>query len=292
MHLRFLKRFTEKILLVFDSDEAGIKASLRNLESVVSKGFETKISMLPAGFDPDNFIDEYGIDAFRKMMEKSVDFLDFILSIESQRHDINTPKGKSSIAREIMRIISAIPDQIEKTEYIKILARKIGLKESVIESYIPDTEQKNAYSTKPENKISSPDIHAENLLLEILLSGGDYWTPFLAWDGYLSRRMEIVAQTSKELLRNNIDITPANLISNVDEETGRWISGMSLKENDGKDDRKQQIFQDCLKKIHKFCISRQVDEIKKKINEKKDTGISYNDEVEKIQGLLFELKKE
>ncbi|MBN1445557.1 MAG: DNA primase [Candidatus Omnitrophica bacterium] len=292
MHLRFLKRFTEKILLVFDSDEAGIRASLRNLESVVSKGFETKISMLPAGFDPDRFIDEYGIDAFRKMMEKSVDFLDFVLSIESQRHDINTPKGKSSVAREIMRIISAIPDEIEKTEYIKILSKKLGLKESVIENYLHYTAQEPGSSIKPENKISSPDTYAESLLLEILLSGGEYWTPFLEWNGYLSRRMEIVARTSKELLMNNIDITPANLISNVDEDTGRWISGTSLKETVRENGRKQQIFQDCLKKIHKSCISRQVDEIKKTINEKKDTGIPYNDEVEKIQGLLFELKKE
>jgi len=291
IHLRLLRRFTEKILLVFDSDEAGIKASLRNLENVLRKGFETKICLLPAGFDPDKFVDEYGMDAFKKVMGKSVDFLDFVLAVESRRNDVNTPKGKSSIAREAMKLISLIPDGIEKSEYIRILSRKIDLKESLIESYMPDTRE-TADVPETEKKSFSPNAHAENLLLEILLSGNDYWEPFLEWEGYLSQRMEIVSQTSKELLKNNIEITPANLISNVDEDTGRWISWTSLKENFPDVEKKQQIFQDCLRKIHKSCICRQVDDIKKRISEKKDTGVPYNEEVEKIQDLLIELKKE
>lgn len=294
-HLHFLKRFTDKILLVFDSDEAGIRASLRNLESVLAKGFETKICLLPVNFDPDNFIDEYGVDAFKKMMGQSRDFIEFVLNVESQRNDVNTPKGKSAVAREILKFISVIPDEIEKTEHVKILAGKLGLKETVLEDCLQDmAKPERVNGEKAEKKPSSPNDSAENLLIEILLSENSFfWNQLAEWKGLLTRRMELVAATSRELLANNVTITPANLISSVDAETGNWISGASLKSGSTLlEDRKQQIFQDCLKKIHKSCICRQVEEMKQKIAEKKDSGISYNEELEKIQNLLFELKKE
>jgi DNA primase len=293
-HLYLLKRFTDKILLVFDSDEAGIQASLRNLDSVLSRGFETKICLLPVNFDPDRFVDEYGIETFKKMMHQSKGFLEFVLNVASQKNDISTPKGKSAVAREILRLISVIPDEIEKTEHIKILAGKLDLKEDVLTAYLQDTtvsEKDNREKT--EVKKNTPSESAENMLIEILLSENSFWNQLAEWKGLLTERMELVATTSKELLANNVNITPANLISNVDTETGNWISGVSVKTTSTLlQDRKQKIFQDCLKKIHKSCIYRQVEEMKRKIADKKDNGISYNEELVKIQDLLFELKKE
>jgi len=293
-HLVFLRRFTDKMLLVFDSDEAGIRASLRNLESVLAKGFETKICLLPVNFDPDNFVDQYGVDAFKKMLGQSKDFMEFVLKVESQRNNVNTPKGKSAVAREVLRFISVIPDEIEKTEHVKILANRLEIKETVLEGYLNDMAKSGRDSGIPtEKKAFTPNDTAENLLIEILLSENSFWNQLAEWKGLLTRRMELVAATSRELLANNVSITPANLISSVDAETGSWISGASVRNGSTLlEERKQQIFQDCLMKIHRSCISRRVEEMKKKIAEKKENGISYNEELEKIQNLLYELKKD
>lgn len=292
--LHFLKRFTDKMLLLFDSDEAGIKASLRNLESVLAMGFETKICLLPANFDPDGFIDEYGIDAFKNILGQSKGFLEFVLNAESQRNDINTPRGKSAAARETLKFISVIPDEIEKAEHLKILAEKLGLKESMLENYLGDMERaKREPAAIPEKKPPAVNDSAENMLIGLLLSENGFWNQLAEWKGMLTQRMELVAATSRQLLANNVTITPANLINNVDAETGNWISGASLKSSSPLlEDRKQQIFRDCLNKIHKSCICRQVEEIKRAIAAKKDSGIPYNEELEKIQTLLFELKKD
>lgn len=290
--LQFLRRFTDKMLLVFDSDQAGIQASLRNLETVLARGFDTKICLLPVNFDPDNFVDQYGIETFKKVLEQSKNFLEFVLNIESQKNNINTPKGKSTIAREVLRFISVIPDEIEKAEYVKVLADKLGMKESILEGYL-DTSDKPGINTIQEKKTSSPSDTAENLLMEILLSENSFWNQLLTWKGFLTRRMEIVAATSRELLANNVTITPANLISNLDAETGNWISGTSMRTGlTNLVEKKQQIFQDCLKKIHKSCICRQVEEMKQKIADKKENGVPYNEELEKMQSLLYELKKD
>ncbi|MCM8820545.1 MAG: DNA primase [Candidatus Omnitrophica bacterium] len=296
-HLRFLKRFTEKILLAFDSDEAGLNASLRNLESILKMGFETKICMLPVNFDPDRFIDEYGIEPFKKVMGQSMDFLDFALNISSRRYDINTPKGKSSIAKEIVGLISLIPDEIERYEYVKALSIKLNLEEKVLRRYLDNKKSGGKNDIPREEVKKEPSYsHAENLLMEIILSEDDYWQQFLEWNGRLTKRLEAVAITSRELLNNNIEITPANLINHLDEETGMWLSGKFMKvaliERKLEKEKKMQIFQDCLKKIHKYCLSIELEEIKKKITEKKDMGIPYYQEMEVIQSILFELKKE
>ncbi len=292
-HLQFLRRFTEKMLLVFDSDEAGIRASLRNLESVLAKGFETKICLLPVNFDPDNFIDQYGADAFRKMLGQSKDFLEFVLSVASQKNNVSTPKGKSAAAREALKFISVIPDEIERTEHVKILAGRLDIKEAVLEGYLRDVAKPRRDTAAPREKSkSSQNDLAENLLMEILLSENSFWSQLVEWKGMLTRRMELVAATSRELLAKNVSITPANLISGVDAETGNWISHTSLKSGSVMLEKKEQIFQDCLMKIHRSCISRQVEEMKRKIAEKQENGIPYNEELEKIQNLLYELKKE
>ncbi|MCX8082426.1 MAG: DNA primase [bacterium] len=295
-HLKFIKRFTERILLSFDSDEAGINASLRNLESILKMGFETKICLLPVNFDPDRFIDEYGIEAFKKVMGQAMDFIDFALNVISKKYDINTPKGKSSIAKEIVRFISLIPDEIERDEYIKNLSLKLNTNEKFLRGYLDNKKEKFRNTVKEGEKKESYYTSAENLLMEIILSDNKYWQEFLEWKGRLTKKLEAVALTSKELLNNKIDITPANLISYLDEETGTWLSGTFMKttimERKLEKDKKQQIFQDCLKKIHKYCLSIELEETKKKITEKKELGIPYYNEMETIQNILFELKKE
>ncbi|MCM8830266.1 MAG: hypothetical protein NC824_04630, partial [Candidatus Omnitrophica bacterium] len=218
-------------------------------------------------------------------------------NITSRRYDINTPKGKSSIAKEIVGLISLIPDEIERYEYLKALSIKLNLEEKVLRRYLENkkVEGKNDI-IREEVKKESPYSHAENLLMEIILSEGGYWQQFLEWEGRLTKRLEAIAITSRELLNNNVEITPTNLINHLDEETGMWLSGIFMKttlmERKFEKKKKQQIFQDCLMKVHKHCLSLELEETKKKINEKKEMGIPYHQEMKTIQNILFELKKE
>lgn len=295
-HLKFLKRFTDRVVLTFDSDEAGISASLRNLEGLLKGGFETKICLLPVNFDPDKFIDEYGVEAFKKAVEKSMDFIDFILNVNLKGYDISTPKGKASIAKEVIGFISLIPDEIERYEYVKNLSVKLNLEEKLLRTYLENNGETTRERPIKKIKKELPCSYAEKMLMEIVLSDNEYCQRFLEWNGRLTKRLELVANAFRGLLNNNMEITPANLLNHLDEETGTWLSGTYIRAtvSDKKMERekRQQIFQDCLRKIHKYCISVELEDTRKKISEKKEMGIPYNQEMETIQKLLLELKKE
>ncbi|HNS32625.1 MAG TPA: DNA primase [bacterium] len=297
--LGFLKRFTDNVLLLFDSDQAGIKASLRNLEVVLNKGFETKLCLLPAGFDPDKFIDDYGINPFIGVINKSRNFLEFSLDIYSQQYGTDTPKGKSSVAREVMKYIELLPDEIEKSEYRKILAGKLDIKEETLSQYSDSgrKEERQDVQNDVDSKVRSRDS-AESLLVEIMLSDQQCWKQLLDWKGEVTPRINLIAKVSKELLSKNVQLTPSNLITGI---TGLdapgnmngWVSELALRDTSSiEEERKQLIFQDCLKKIHKLCICEQLDCVKKEMNAKKGNGLQYGDELEAVQRLLFELKKE
>jgi len=110
--------------------------------------------------------------------------------------------------------------------------------------------------------------------------------------------MDVIARVSRDLLSRNMDLTPANLmagVSEMDEAAGMkdWIAELAFKEEACPvEERKNLIFQDCLRKIHRICLCEKLESIKKEMNAKKGNGLQYNRELETLQTLLSELKKE
>ncbi len=117
---RRLRTITRKVLLVFDSDEAGIKATRRGLHILYKEGITGKVMLLPSGEDPDSFIRERGAGAFKALFPQSRGLVDFFLSLSEERVDI---------IREILFIISTITDAILRGELIRELAEKADLPE-------------------------------------------------------------------------------------------------------------------------------------------------------------------
>lgn len=299
LQLNFLKRFTDNILLLFDSDQAGIRASLRNLETVLAKGFETKVCLLPAGFDPDKFLDDYGINPFVEFMNKSAGFMDFVFDVFSGQYGLDTPRGKSSVAREVMRYIEILPDEIEKSEYRKKLAGRLDVKEEGLSRYIVgEREERTGREEKQADCRLTSRNSAESFLVQILLADKNYWEKLFAWEGEVTPRINLIAKISKELLSKNIEVTPSNLITGIgnmdtEEDISGWLADLALKDSGClPDETRQVIFDDCLKKLHKICLCEKLDAIKREINTKQDNGLLYAKNLETLQTLLFELKKE
>ncbi|MFN4226974.1 MAG: DNA primase [Candidatus Ratteibacteria bacterium] len=293
LHLNLLKKITDKILLLFDGDDAGIRAALRNLETIIRNGFEIKICMLPSGFDPDKFIDEYGVKTMLSFIEKSQDFVDFSISINSQIYDIKNPKGKSAIIKETLKLISNIPDEIERYEFLKKLSEKMETKIEVLEDYIEkivDEKREVEYQSISKTEQNS----AEKFLLEIILNDRNYFEKLINYKGQMPEKIENLISIGEKLIEKKLKITPSLLIGECkDEELVNLITSITIKnDSDISDEKKEKIFNDCLKKLKKKRLLAEIENYKKKINEKIEKGIDYKDELKEMQKLLYQLKKE
>ncbi|MCS7180676.1 MAG: DNA primase, partial [bacterium] len=168
-HLNLLKRLTDKILLLFDGDDPGIRACLRNLDTILKNGFEIKICMLPAGFDPDKFIDEYGAKSLISFIEKAQDFVDFSIYINSQIYDLKNPKEKSIVIKETLKLISKVPDEIERYEFLKKLSEKMEVKIEILENYMKEMLEKSIeteYQDNIKKDVQTSHFSAEKFLIE------------------------------------------------------------------------------------------------------------------------------
>jgi DNA primase len=133
-HVQLLKGFVGKdgrVILVFDSDDAGIKASRRSIE-VFDKGYiNAQIVILPDGYDPDSYIFEFGVESFLVLVSEAKDIIPFLMDSAVKKHGLSI-EGKIRIISEMQDTLGSISDNTRRSLYIKELAECINIDESAV----------------------------------------------------------------------------------------------------------------------------------------------------------------
>ena len=119
-HGKLIKRFTDRVILVFDSDQAGKKAAKKAAAILLEAGTNVKILSFPDKEDPDSFLKKNGKDAFSRLLEHPLSIIDFIVNQGGEKH---------LLADEAFEIISKIPNDILLDEYLIMLADKLNVNE-------------------------------------------------------------------------------------------------------------------------------------------------------------------
>ncbi|HAH25102.1 MAG TPA: DNA primase [Prolixibacteraceae bacterium] len=142
--IRLIRRFTPNITIVYDGDEAGIKASLRGIDMVLEEGINVKVLPLPPGEDPDSFARSMSASELTEYIkQKETDFIKFKTQLLMGTVE-NDPVSKAKLINEIVRSISVIPDNITRTIYIKECSRLMDVQEEVLYSEIRKIQNKQS----------------------------------------------------------------------------------------------------------------------------------------------------
>ena len=129
--IHMLHRFSSNITLIYDGDAAGIHATLRGTDMLLSEGMNLNVLLLPGGQDPDEFARSHTAADFRQYIdEHQVDFIQFKtnLMLKNERD----PKKRAEAINSIVQSISVVPNQILRETYIHDCAQRIGLNESTL----------------------------------------------------------------------------------------------------------------------------------------------------------------
>jgi len=130
--IRLIKRFSGDITILYDGDEAGIKASFRGIDMILEEGMNVKVVMLPEGEDPDSFAQSHSSSEFLEFIKASEkDFISFkteILLAETQ-HD---PIKRAQLITDIVKSVSVIPDGILRSVFLKESSILLGVEEQVL----------------------------------------------------------------------------------------------------------------------------------------------------------------
>ncbi|GAF72026.1 unnamed protein product, partial [marine sediment metagenome] len=155
-------RFAPRMIISYDSDDAGKKATLRAASLGLEKGIQVGVITLPEGFDPDSFLKKYGAASFKNLLKKAIPGFKFFMDAQIQGKKIEIPEEKTRIARNIITEIEKIPDPLIRSEYLKQASEYLSIDESLLRSI---TKRKSEIKMK-QDKPSF--LQAEKRLLQIL----------------------------------------------------------------------------------------------------------------------------
>jgi DNA primase len=142
--IRLIRRFTPNITIVYDGDDAGIKASLRGIDMVLEEGINVKVLPLPRGEDPDTFARSMSATQLVEYIKTNeTDFIKFKTQLLMGTVE-NDPVSKARLINEIVRSISVIPDNITRTVYIKECSRLMDVQEEVLYTEIRKIQNKQS----------------------------------------------------------------------------------------------------------------------------------------------------
>ena len=292
--IKLLKRFTRNVTIAFDTDKAGIKATLRSLSLFLENEISPKILLLPDGLDPDSFIHREKADAFRKKLNQSLPLMEFFIDSVVNHNDSSTISGSLKIIREIAPRLSELRDATERNLYIQKLSHMIQVTEPVIRTELFTEKPK-----KPEARellIKTSQQHkAEELLLQVMILHPEVISQVKqaqvlhdCKEPHLKRLLLFII----ECFDGNQTITPDWLISHLEEEPLKNIvSELSIKGASIIDIPK--TVQNCIQKIKTASLKKEIQLLNTKIKEAeegKDENAMQQYLVDKQK--LLERKKE
>jgi len=127
--VRLIKRFTSSVRIVFDSDEAGIRALKRAIPMFLGQGIDPSCVVLHGAKDPDEAIKRSGADGFKKLVDEAIPAVSFLLDYIQSRFDLNSISGKNLAIEEIMPIIGEIADSVERDYLVEKVCSRFKLRE-------------------------------------------------------------------------------------------------------------------------------------------------------------------
>ncbi|HKM03198.1 MAG TPA: DNA primase [Lachnospiraceae bacterium] len=224
-----LKRYTEEVLLIYDSDEPGTKAALRAIPILKEAGVTGKVIQLLPYKDPDDFIKNLGKEAFQDRINQAENSFFFEIRIMEQAYNLKDPESKTKFHREIAKKLCAFTEEVERDNYLEAIAERYGMGFDNLRKLVIGYAAKTglvAESQKPKSGIHSkrgPDDAikmAQKLLLTWLTEEPRLYGKI---KNYLSPKdftVELYAKVAEKLFEDLLKerVNPASIISMFEEE--------------------------------------------------------------------------
>jgi DNA primase len=175
LQARLLGRFSKNVVVNFDPDTAGAKATERTLGLLVEEEFQIKVLTLEPGFDPDLFIRRKGKDAYGEVLKHSQRYFDYLIERAQAQFPIRSAEGKVKALNHLLPHIQRVPSRIVRDELAREIAQKLGIGSAVLRQ-----ELKHAAANRSTASLKAPVeaqvTDAEKLLIRALTSASEIQT--------------------------------------------------------------------------------------------------------------------
>ncbi len=282
-----IKRLAKEVILCFDGDDAGAKATISCADELIKIGVTPKVIRLENNLDPDEYIQKKGKEAFEEKLKNPISIMDFKLSYLKANKNLNNSNDEAKYIKEAVDEINKINDDILKEITIKKLVKETNIDESIIRKKINKTTKNNVTPPKKQTKTNKYEIAQRNLLFYMLESSEvikmyENKVTFMPNQNY-----RFLAREISMFYKENGYINIGEFIDSIEGDEDitqiiRKIQNSNLSEN-----YTTKEIEDYINTIKDYNIKNETKRLKKEMNETTDL-----EKKTKIAQKIIELKKE
>ena len=288
-HVQTLSRFVDNVIVCFDGDSAGKKATVKSLEPLLDEDLNIKVIMLPEKLDPDEYIKKYGAEEYQKLIDTAMGVYEFEIRYQAETTDLSKRENISKFIDNCLKIVVGIKKESERQVYIDLIASISNVpRETIMRQYlsmvnkkVDTTSQNNAI-----NVVQSKNYKAEQFVLASVLHKKSYVSGVEIDDFVNNNFKEIYSYLEKnnfpivsklyddfdveqnEELKELINFNFSN-ISNEKSEFEGCLNALKLDRLIAKQNQINAQIQTCTNEEVKLALLKKASELSKEINEKK-----------------------
>jgi DNA primase len=172
--VKLLNRFTRRVVVNYDPDNAGQAAAERSLTLLLEQGADVRVLALPGGKDPDSFIRSEGAAAYTKLLNEAPPYVDYLIA-RARRMDLTTAEGKLRAVNFLLSYVQRIPDRILRSEWASRIAQQLRIEEPVLRESMRKaaSERRSEVKTRPE-LVGRAGKTAERRLVQMLIEAEEF----------------------------------------------------------------------------------------------------------------------
>ncbi len=278
---KLLSRYGDRVVLVYDADQAGSAATLRGIDILLAADLDVRVISLPEGHDPDSFVREEGPDRFLNLLQDAQPILDYKLSQLSRSLDLSTVEGKRRAIGQFIETLSKISDEIRRNLLVKEVSERLGVDEEVLHRAVRRERRKGRRAPKDgrgrTNEAEMPlrlGSAAERELVRIMLSDVDVAARMAATvrsEDFQEGPYRQIAEGVFEILRAGGKPDVGNL---MDRFQGSDLVGViSRLASEGFDEKViEQSLSDSIARLRKENTRREIETVRLKLKEAEQKG--------------------
>ena len=269
-HAALLKRYTDKVVLTYDSDGAGTKAALRAIPILRDVGMSIRVLNMQPHKDPDEFIKNMGAEAFRERIEQARNSFLFEIDVLKRNYEMDDPEQKTGFYNQVAKKLCEFPEALERENYLEAVSREFFINYEDLKRLVnrmgarlgpvaPREEEENTAGKKKKDREDGRN-QSQRLLLTWLIENPflfDKIEGIITPDDFIE---DLYHQVAKMVFDGHAagNLNPAEILNHFinDEEQYRVVAGLfnaSLKESLDNEEQKK-AFSETIMKVKKNSL--------------------------------------
>lgn len=261
-----LKKLSSNVILCFDGDEAGIKATMRSIDILKNEGFEIKIVAMPDKHDPDEILKEKGKEYLQNLIENALPVTDYLIEVEKKNYNLDDPEQKGLFASAVLEHIRKIDSLAKREPYLKKLRDLTDIPIDVLRRDLErkgqEKQREKETKKEDENVLTSREngnIRAVKFVLSSLIHGKSYVDKNIDYRALMPQQEKIIEMAEK-------GIAVSSYFDYFDVENMPLVKDCLVFDFDQFASSKEQYFKECVALLAEARLKEKQSELTKQFS--------------------------